>query len=154
MSGGAKAVAAGPMSRHPGAMRIRLAEAPDREAVIAAWEAAGLTRPWNDPVADFERALGGATSAMLVGLEGDSLVATVMLGDDGHRGWVYYLAVREDARGRGLGREMMGAAEAWLRARQVVKVQLMVRDTNDDVRGFYEALGYEVTPATVLGRWL
>jgi ribosomal protein S18 acetylase RimI-like enzyme len=135
-------------------MRIRLADEADREAVIALWEAAGLTRPWNDPVVDFDRAWRGATSAVLVGFESEALVATAMVGDDGHRGWVYYLAVREDARRRGLGREMMAAAETWLRAHDVEKVQLMVRDTNQAVRGFYEALGYEITPATVLGRWL
>jgi ribosomal protein S18 acetylase RimI-like enzyme len=135
-------------------MKIRAAGVADRDAVIAMWEAAGLTRPWNDPVADFDRALHGATSAVLVGHDRDELVATAMVGDDGHRGWVYYLAVREDVRRRGLGSEMMRAAEAWLQAHGVAKVQLMVRDTNQVVLGFYESIGYEVTPATVLGRWL
>lgn len=135
-------------------MEIRSALPTDRDAVVATWEAAGLTRPWNDPVADFDRACAGATSNVLVGIEDGALIATAMAGDDGHRGWVYYVAVREDARGRGLGREMMAAAEAWLRGRGVVKVQLMVRDTNEAVLGFYEALGYETTPVRVLGRWL
>jgi ribosomal protein S18 acetylase RimI-like enzyme len=135
-------------------MQVRLAVAADRDAVIAAWKEAGLTRPWNDPVDDFERACAGATSAVLVGIEGEDLVATAMVGDDGHRGWVYYVAVREDVRGHGHGRAMMAAAEAWLRERGVVKVQLMIRDTNLGVVGFYESLGYEETPVRVLGRWL
>jgi ribosomal protein S18 acetylase RimI-like enzyme len=135
-------------------MDIRLAEPTHREAVIATWEAAGLTRPWNDPVADFDRACAGGTSAVFVGIEDGSVIATAMAGDDGHRGWVYYVAVREDAQGRGLGRAMMAAAEDWLRERGVRKVQLMVRDTNESVVAFYEALGYEVTPVKVLGRWL
>ncbi len=135
-------------------MQIRSAEPADRDAVTALWQAAGLTRPWNDPSEDLERALAGLTSTVLVGLDDATVVATAMLGDDGHRGWVYYLAVAADQLGRGLGREMMAAAEDWLRARGVVKVQLMVRDTNEAVVGFYEALGYELTPVTVLGRWL
>jgi ribosomal protein S18 acetylase RimI-like enzyme len=118
------------------------------------WEAAGLTRPGTDPVVDFDRALAGATSTVLVGVHDATVIATAMVGEDGHRGWVYYLAVREEARGRGLGRAMMTAAEGWLRARGVVKVQLMVRESNAGVIGFYEALGYEDADVRVLGRWL
>jgi ribosomal protein S18 acetylase RimI-like enzyme len=141
-------------SRDDVRMEIRMAEPADRDVVVAIWEAAGLTRPWNDPVADFERARAGTTSAVLVGIEDWGVIATAMVGDDGHRGWVYYVAVREEARGRGLGRAMMAAAEDWLRERGVPKVQLMVRDTNEAVIGFYAALGYESTPVKVLGRWL
>ncbi len=139
---------------HHDAMQIRTAEPADREAVIAAWEATGLTRPWNDPIVDFDRALAGATSTVLVGLDDATVIAAVMVGEDGHRGWVYYLAVREDARGRGLGREMMAAAEDWLQGRGALKVQLMVRESNAGVIGFYEALGYEDSDVRVLGRWL
>ena len=133
-------------------MLIRPAEPSDRAAVIAVWHACGLTRPWNDPVEDFDRALAGATSAILVGLDDAGVIATAMVGEDGHRGWVYYLAVLEDARGRGLGREMMAAAEDWLRDRGVVKVHLMVRGSNAGVIGFYEALGYEDAAVRVRGR--
>lgn len=141
-------------SSHDDGMQIRPATPADRDAVIATWEAAGLTRPWNDPVVDFERALAGPTSTVLVGVQGTTVIATAMVCEDGHRGWVYYLAVREDARGRGLGRAMMAAAEDWLRARGTVKVQLMVRESNAGVIGFYEALGYEDADVRVLGRWL
>jgi ribosomal protein S18 acetylase RimI-like enzyme len=137
-----------------GDMQIRRAEPADRDAVIATWEAAGLTRPWNDPVLDFDRALAGATSTILVGVDDSTVIATAMVGEDGHRGWVYYLAVREDARGRGLGREMMAAVEDWLRAAGAVKVQLMVRESNAGVIGFYEALGYTDDQVRVLGRRL
>jgi ribosomal protein S18 acetylase RimI-like enzyme len=135
-------------------MQIRPAEPADREAVVALWHAAGLTRPWNDPVLDFDRALAGASSTVLAGVDDATVVATAMVGEDGHRGWVYYLAVREDARGRGLGREMMAAAEDWLRTRGAVKVQLMVRESNMGVIGFYEALGYVDAEVRVLGRRL
>ena len=84
----------------------------------------------------------------------DALSATVMVGFDGHRGWVYYLAVDPGARRGGLGRAMMAAAEDWLRARGAPKIQLMVREDNAAVAAFYERLGYEVQATTVFGKWL
>jgi ribosomal protein S18 acetylase RimI-like enzyme len=135
-------------------MEIRAAGSADRAGVVGLWEACDLTRPWNDPEADFHRAAAGPASTILVGVEDGELLATAMVGHDGHRGWVYYLAVRPDARGRGHGEAIMRAAEAWLGAQGVPKVQLMVRETNEAVLGFYEALGYERNPVHVLGRWL
>jgi ribosomal protein S18 acetylase RimI-like enzyme len=135
-------------------MEIRHADRADRGAVVALWEAAGLTRPWNPPEADFDRAIAGPTSTVLVGFDDGSLVATALAGDDGHRGWLYYVAVPAERRGMGLGTEIVRAAEAWLRDRGCRKVQLMVRDTNEAVLGFYEALGYEDSGVHVLGRWL
>jgi len=135
---------------------VELAEAggDDRDAVIALWQEAGLTRPWNDPAADFDRAAQGAASAILLLRDGTALLGTAMVGDDGHRGWVYYLAVAESARGQGHGRALMAAAEAWLRARGCPKLQLMVREGNDAAIGFYRALGLEVQPVVTLGRFL
>src|SRR4051794_18752438 len=102
----------------PGARRAKMEEAAAADAgeVIALWEACGLIRPWNDPAADFARAVTGPASAVLVLREADALVAGAMVGCDGHRGWVYYLAVAPGRRRAGLGRAMMAAAEAWLRA--------------------------------------
>src|SRR4051812_45912829 len=97
------------------------AEPRDAEAGIALWHACGLTRPWNDPAADFARAVSGPASAVLLLREGDELVASVMPGFDGHRGWVYYLAVAPERRREGLGRVMMDAAETWLRSRGAPK---------------------------------
>lgn len=125
----------------------------DAAAVVALWEACGLTRPWNDPHADFTQALGGSTSTVLVTGQGP-LSGSVMIGFDGHRGWVYYLAVGPDHRRHGLGRVLMGAAEAWLRARGAPKIQLMVRDDNQDALGFYEALGLERQKVVTLGKFL
>jgi len=130
------------------------ARAGDAAAVIALWEACGLTRPWNDPATDFRRAVEGATSAVLILRDGDALAGTVMVGCDGHRGWVYYLAVAPDRRREGLGRTMMDAAEAWLRARGAPKLQLMVRGSNAEALGFYEALGLERQDVVTLGRFL
>ncbi|HTU09810.1 MAG TPA: GNAT family acetyltransferase [Allosphingosinicella sp.] len=126
----------------------------DAAATIALWEACGLTRPWNDPAGDFRLAVEGATSAVLLLRDGDALAASVMTGFDGHRGWVYYLAVAPDRRRAGLGRRMMDAAEAWLRSRGAPKLQLMVRGTNADALGFYEALGLERQDVVTLGRFL
>lgn len=118
------------------------------------WAQAGLTRPWNPPERDLQQAVAGATSAVLGGFDDDVLVGTVMVGHDGHRGWVYYLAVDEERRGTGLGAQLVAAAEEWLRERGAVKVQLMVRATNDAVVGFYERLGYTDDEVQVLGKWL
>ncbi len=77
-----------------------------------------------------------------------------MVGHDGHRGWVYYLAVSPTARGAGLGRELMAACEQWAVARGVPKLMLMVRASNDAVLGFYDSLGYAAEDTVVLSRWL
>jgi ribosomal protein S18 acetylase RimI-like enzyme len=126
----------------------------DVAGAVALWESCALTRPWNDPVADFRRALAGTTSAVLGLFDGDELVATAMVGEDGHRGWMYYLAVDPSRRRGGLGRRMVEEAEAWLRDRGVVKVNLMVRHDNAAAVSFYERLGYEDQQTTVLARWL
>lgn len=128
--------------------------AADFPAVIALWEEAGLTRPWNPPAADLQRALDTPTSTVLGAVIHDRLVGTVMVGHDGHRGWVYYLAVAAAERGSGLGRALMQAAEVWLVARGAVKVQLMVRETNASVTGFYDRLGYTDADVRVLAKRL
>lgn len=125
-----------------------------RDAAVALWRETGLTRPWNDPVADLEQALAGATSTVLAAFDDGGLHGTVMVGYDGHRGWLYYVAVAPSRQGSGLGRELVEAAQEWLRARGAPKVQLMVRATNAAVVGFYERLGYVDTECVVLGRRL
>ena len=137
-------------------MTIPLREAtPDHaEAVIALWTASGLTRPWNDPHADFDLALATATSAILIAGEGRRVDGSVMVGFDGHRGWVYYLAVDPQARRRGLGRALMQAAEDWLRGQGAPKIQLMVRADNVEALAFHRAIGLEDQAVVVLGRRL
>jgi len=121
---------------------------------VELWQDAGLTRPWNDPVADLRRALAGPASTVLAGVENDVLVATVMVGHDGHRGWAYYLAVHGDQRGRGHGRAMMKACEDWLVERNIPKLNVMVRGDNEPARGFYDALGFGLDDVVVLSRLL
>ena len=79
---------------------------------------------------------------MLVGRDGGAIVATAMVGHDGHRGWVYYVAADPDHRGKGYGRAIMEAAEDWLRAAGIAKLQLMVRPDNAKVQAFYQSIGY------------
>ena len=126
----------------------------DVEPVIALWQRCGLTRPWNDPRGDIALARGGPNSAILVGRTGDAIVASALVGHDGHRGWVYYVAVDPDAQHKGHGRAMMAAAEDWLRARDVTKVMLMVRPDNVAVQAFYDRLGYDVQERVIYAKWL
>jgi ribosomal protein S18 acetylase RimI-like enzyme len=124
----------------------------DAGPTTALWQACGLTRPWNDPAVNFALALTNPTSTILIARAGNTITASVMIGFDGHRGWIYYLAVAPELQRRGLGRLMMSAAEDWLRARNAPKIQLMVRGDNSDARGFYEALGYEVQDVVTIGK--
>jgi ribosomal protein S18 acetylase RimI-like enzyme len=121
---------------------------------VALWRAAGLTVPWNDPDEDLRRAMRGPESVVLAALDGGSLLATAMVGHDGHRGWVYYLAVAPPHRGRGLARRMLEACEDWVRNRSIRKIQLMVRDGDAGLVALYEHLGYERSDVAVLGRRL
>jgi ribosomal protein S18 acetylase RimI-like enzyme len=124
------------------------------ESVVSLWKACELIRPWNDPYKDIQFARGSAASAVLVGLLEDRLVASVMVGHDGHRGALYYLAVDPAFRKRGFGKATVAAAEAWLRERGVWKINLMVRSENEKAGRFYERLGYEVNPVISFGRRL
>jgi hypothetical protein len=121
---------------------------------VALWQHCGLTRPWNDPHEDAGRALDGSASTVLACLRDDELLGTAMVGHDGHRGWVYYLAVRPDEQRGGLGRALMAACEQWVVARGIPKLQLMVRNDNDDVLAFYERLGYADDDVVVVSRRL
>jgi ribosomal protein S18 acetylase RimI-like enzyme len=131
-------------------MKIIALEPRWSDDVVALWALVGLTRPWNDPHADIQRAVDGPASDILLGVHDERLIATVMVGHDGHRGWVYYLAVAPGAQGRGNGRTMMNAARAWLGERGVPKLNLMVRSDNSDAIGFYRSLGFGTDEVLVL----
>jgi ribosomal protein S18 acetylase RimI-like enzyme len=135
-------------------MRIAACAEDDCTAVTMFWARCGLTRPWNPPEQDFRLAVQGATSAVLAGWLDDRIVASVMVGFDGHRGWIYYLAVDPHLQRRGLGRAMMAAAENWLGGRGAPKLQLMVREGNAEALAFYEHLGLERQSVVTLGRKL
>lgn len=136
------------------AIKIRAAEDADVPALVALWEACDLTRPWNDPVADIALARKGPNSDVLVATRDGRIVASVMVGHDGHRGGVYYVSSDPALRRLGLGRLIMEAAEAWLKARGVPKLNLLVRTSNKGVIGFYEALGYGLEETVAMGKRL
>jgi len=135
-------------------LAIRAIADPDTTAVAALWEVCGLTRPWNDPAADIALARKTASSEIFVGSMDKRIVASAMCGTDGHRGWVYYVAVDPAFQGKGYGREIMAHAEAWLAEMGVPKIELMVRSENTAVQRFYEAIGYNIEPVSVMARWL
>lgn len=120
--------------------------------VIALWTECGLTRPWNDAGRDIDFARGKSNSDILVSIRDGRLVASVMVGHDGHRGWLYYLAVAPAVQKQGLGRAAVAAAEAWLKARGIWAVNLNIRTENIRVRDFYAALGYEPRDVIVMGK--
>lgn len=135
-------------------MEIKELDQGHTDAAVRLWRACGLTRPWNDPAADFARALSGASSCVLgaCGPTGE-LVGTVMVGHDGHRGWMYYLAVSPDHHRAGIGRRLVEAAERWVADRGLPKMMLMVRASNADVVAFYAGLGYDDQDTRVMGRF-
>ena len=136
------------------ALSIAPIEDADVADVIALWQACGLTRPWNDPQADVALARRRPNSTVLIGRDADAIVATAMVGHDGHRGWVYYVAVDPDRRAQGLGRTIMNAAEDWLRQAGIAKLQLLVRRSNAKAGAFYQSLGYTEAETIVFARWL
>jgi ribosomal protein S18 acetylase RimI-like enzyme len=122
--------------------------------VIALWQRCGLTRPWNDPAADIALARRGLGSTVLIGREGSAIIATAMVGHDGHRGWVYYVATDPGRRQQGYGRAIMNAAETWLRAAGIGKLQLLVRRENEKAGAFYQSIGYAESQTIVFAKWL
>jgi len=135
-------------------LNISAIEDGDIPDVIALWQRCGSTRPWNDPAGDIALARKETNATVLLGRNDGALVASVLVGHDGHRGWVYYVAVDPDHRQKGFGRAVMDAAEDWLRARGIAKLQLMVRPGNSKVQAFYESIGYDEQERIIYAKWL
>ena len=135
-------------------MHIRPFRDSDETAVIALWEAAGLTRSWNDPRKDIERKRAVQREWFLVGTTDDAVMASIMIGYDGHRGWINYLAVDPAHRKKGHARALMREAERLLLAAGCPKINLQVRTSNASVIAFYEAIGYAQDEVVSFGRRL
>ena len=133
---------------------IRPFEIAETEAVVSLWQAAGLTRPWNNPYQDIRRKLSVQPELFLVAVADGAVVGSVMAGYDGHRGWLYYLASDPQRRGEGIGRRLVEEAEDRLLAMGCPKVQLMVRPDNNGAQGFYRELGYEPFDTWTTGKRL
>jgi ribosomal protein S18 acetylase RimI-like enzyme len=135
-------------------LTVTAVEDDDIADVAALWQRCGLTRAWNDPAGDIALARKEANATVLLGRSDGVLVASVLVGHDGHRGWVYYVSVDPDHRHKGYGRAIMTAAESWLRARGIQKLQLMVRGDNARVHAFYKSLGYYDQERVTFAKWL
>ena len=135
-------------------MKIRAFERGDTETVIALWRRCGLTRPWNDPHRDIQRKLGEQPELFLVGTVRKKIVASAMAGFDGHRGWVYYLAVAPKHQRKSLGRELMQEIERLLKDRGCPKINLQIRSSNQKVVEFYRRLGYGQDDVVSFGKRL
>ncbi|VTU29685.1 Acetyltransferase YpeA [Variovorax sp. PBS-H4] len=136
-------------------MKIRSFQPSDEAGVIALWQACGLTRPWNDPHRDIQRKLSEQPELFLVAIGDEgALLGSAMAGFDGHRGWVYYLAVSPGHRRMAIGRALMHEAERLLTERGCPKINLLVRSSNAEVVAFYRRLGYTQDDVISLGRRL
>ena len=135
-------------------MHIRSFQPADEGAVVALWRECGLTRPWNDPRKDIARKLAHQPELFLVGTIDGKIIATAMLGYDGHRGWVYYLAVARAHRQQSLGRALMNKAESLLMELGCPKLNLQIRTSNAEVIAFYRSLGYQQDDAVSFGKRL
>jgi len=135
-------------------LSVRSFSEEDRADVTRLWERCELTRPWNDPDRDIDRKLARDGDLFLVGIADGRVVASVMAGYDGHRGWINYLAVDPSAQGAGHGRTIMRAAEERLLGLGCPKVNLQIRTSNVDALAFYESIGYSPDDVVSMGRRL
>jgi GNAT superfamily N-acetyltransferase len=133
-------------------MNIRPFRPDDLADVIELWDYCGLTQPHHEPAKDIAFVAGAPNARLLVGTIGQRLVGTAIAGQDGVRGWLYRVAVSPDQRGRGFGRKLVAAAEAWLAEQGMRHVRLMIREGNEPVRDFYARLGYRFQPRLIMGK--
>jgi len=133
---------------------VRTYTARDEATVVDLWKHCNLTVPWNNPHSDINRKMDDSPHLFFVAELKDDLIATCMAGYDGHRGWIYYLAVRSDLRRKGIATRLIKHSEKALAALGCPKVDLMVRQSNEDVLGFYHSLGYSDESVSVLGKRL
>lgn len=135
-------------------LTIRPFQPSDEPAVIGVWQASGLTHPNNDPHKDIARKMKVNPELFLVGELDGQIVGTVMVGYEGHRGWINYLGVIPQYQGHGFGEALMAEAEALLRQRGCPKINLQVRTTNTKVISFYQKLGFNIDETVSLGKRL
>ena len=135
-------------------MEIREFKIEDKDELIQLWKDCGLTVPWNNPEKDINRKLKVNSELFLVGLINGKIVATVMGGYEGHRGWINYLGVSPLYRGKGLAQKIMVAAEEKIKAKGCPKINLQIRETNQKVINFYKSIGYKIDPVICMGKRL
>ena len=135
-------------------MQIKEAMLENIEKITNIWEECNLTRPWNNPSDDIKNAILTSTSTILLLCDESRIIGTVMVGYDGHRGWIYYLAVAKEFQKMGLGKKLVFEAEKWLKTNNVPKVNLMIRSSNGGVKQFYESCDYKISDVITMEKWL
>lgn len=133
---------------------IRSYEDGDKEVVTDLWHACGLVVPWNHPERDIARKVCVDRELFLVGEVQGKIVATVMGGYEGHRGWINYLAVAPELQRCGYGRDIMTEVEKRLHLRGCPKINLQVRTGNTAVLSFYASIGFKKDDVVSLGKRL
>ncbi len=126
----------------------------DKKDVIELWHNCDLVVPWNDPKSDIERKLKVNPELFLVGLIESKLIATVMGGYEGHRGWINYLAVSPEIRQKGIGQKMVEEVEVRLCKLGCPKINVQIRSSNQDVIEFYGKIGFSVDDVISMGKRL
>jgi ribosomal protein S18 acetylase RimI-like enzyme len=135
-------------------MNIKPYHPDNQQAVIDLWQACNLVVAWNDPVKDIQRKMLVDPDLFLIGELSEDIVATVMGGYEGHRGWINYLAVSPEHQRKGYARAMMQQIEFLILQKGSPKINLQVRNNNIDVIQFYQAIGYDIENAVGLGKRL
>ncbi len=133
---------------------IRSYRSSDEALLIDLWRRCNLVVPQNDPARDIAAKLAFQPDLLLVAERSQSIVGSAMVGYEGHRGWIHYLAVAPELQREGLGARLMTAAESELRKLGCQKLNLQVRGTNLDVVSFYEQIGYSVDDCVSMGKRL
>ena len=133
---------------------IRSFRKSDRDGVTQLWNECDLVVPWNNPQRDIERKLSVQPNLFLIGLIKDEIIATAMAGYDGHRGWVYYLAVKPKYQNNGFGKLIMEEVEKLLIKMGCPKIDIMVRKTNLDAINFYKSIDYDVDEVITMSKRL
>lgn len=139
---------------HSNSITIRPYQVEDEKQVIELWHDCNLIVPWNDPKQDINLKLQFQPDLFLVGKIDDLIIATIMVGYEGHRGWINYLAVSPEYQRQGIGRLMMETAETELKKLGCPKINLQIRTTNKTVIAFYESLGFTQDNVISLGKRL
>ena len=133
-------------------MIIRTYESNDEKEVILLWNECNLVVPWNDPVKDIKRKLTENSDLFFVGIINGKIAGSCIAGYDGHRGWIYYLAIKPEYRRRGFAKQLVRHAEKALSDMGCPKINLMVRKANEQVIRFYKTIGYHDDPVMVLSK--
>jgi ribosomal protein S18 acetylase RimI-like enzyme len=135
-------------------LKIRIYRPGDDIYVIKLWQECGLLVPWNNPLSDIDRKYADPPELFFVGELDDALVATCMVGYDGHRGWLYYLAVKRQYQRQAAASLMINHAETVLVTLGCPKVELMVRESNEEVISFYQSNAYKKESVHVMSKRL